>query len=147
MSDPALATPDARPRPGHLRSGRLMDLVPPGQGNTWQARFLKEHARIVAEYLEQTGVEISDLHRLMVVRLARLALQVHLFEQGYDQGRLTNRERDMYLSLQREHLGALRELVRLGTRRTLGTAAPDPIPDAPPSAACLRELLLGTGSG
>ena len=65
---------DGRFDPPSLRSPILDRLVPPGQGNSKMARFLKEHARVCQARMEQAGVEITECHRLLINRLARVGL-------------------------------------------------------------------------
>ena len=61
----------------HLRSGMLMDVVPPGKGNALEGRLLREHARMLTDHLERLSIEVTELHRLLIVRLGNRLSQIY----------------------------------------------------------------------
>jgi hypothetical protein len=111
----------------HLRSGALMDIAPPGKGNSLEGRLLREHARVVFSHLERSGIEPTELHRLLVVRLGRVALQITLFERRLDKGELTADELRQYHTLNSNYLNVLRELAlrppRTQSRRSMSSSS------------------------
>jgi len=94
----------------HLRSGALMTVVPPGKGNTLEGRILREHARMLTDHIERQGIEVTELHRLLIVRLGRMALQITLLERRLDDGGLPENELRQYQNLNNHYVAILREL-------------------------------------
>jgi hypothetical protein len=114
----------------HLRSGMLMDVVPAGKGNTLEGRLLREHARMLTDHLERLGIELTELHRLLIVRLGRMALQIARLEQRLDEGRLPDSEQRQYHYLSNHYLAVLRELTlrppRLKSNQELAAEPAEP---------------------
>ena len=94
----------------HLRSGALMTVVPPGKGNTLEGRILREHARMLTDHLERQGVELTELHRVLIIRLGRMALQLALLERRLDDGGLSENDLRQYQNLNNHYVAILREL-------------------------------------
>ena len=114
----------------HLRSGMLMDVVPPGKGNTPEGRLLRQHARMLTDHLERLSIEVTELHRLLIVRLGRMALQIARLEQRLDEGRLPDSELRQYHYLSNHYLAVLRELTlrppRLKSNQELAAEPAEP---------------------
>jgi hypothetical protein len=121
----------------HLRSGALLDVVPAGWGNRWEGRYLKQHFRITVAAFERAGIPVTELHRVLLARLARVGLEIKRIERRLDQGGLTEAELRRYHTLSTQHLAVLREIVLRPPRVVGGKLAED----APPSFADILDEM------
>ena len=96
----------------HLRSATLSDVVPRGLGNTAAGRFLREHERIISAHFTDAGTEMTELTRILIARLGRIAWQIAELERRLDKdGKLADYELRVYTSLSGQYTGVIRELV------------------------------------
>jgi hypothetical protein len=125
----------------HLCSGALLDVIPPGWGNRWEGRYLKQHFRITAAALQSAGTPITESHHILLVRLARVGLEVKRFERRVDRGDsdVIAAECRHYHSLSTSYMTVLREIVLRPPRANRSTPADDPTEKPPPS---LDDILV-----
>jgi hypothetical protein len=131
----------------HLRSASLSDVVPRGLGNTVSGRFLREHERIISAHFAGSGIEVTELTRILTARLGRVAWQIAELERRLDKdGKLGGNDLRIYTSLTGQYTGVIRELVLHRHRHKHERSAPQRAPSQEPSSRpSLADILAEMG--
>lgn len=112
----------ARPRTRLGPYSRVLEL---GAGSatldlrSWEGRFLRAFERQLSEHV---GGAPSIVERLLISRLARVALRLELFDRKIDGGSLTDHDARVYGALHGQFRLMLRELGMKGTTEAPGEA-------------------------